>query len=63
MIEKAGLKAYKMGNAQVSDIHANYIVNSGQATFDEVMMLISFVKQQVRDKYGVQLMEEVQILV
>jgi|SRR3989339_1215084 len=63
LIEKAGLKAYKMGNAQVSDIHANYIVNSGQATFDEVMMLISFVKQQVRDKYGVQLMEEVQILV
>ena len=62
LIERAGLKGHKIGDAQVSEIHANYIVNNGSATCEQVIMLISFIKQQVRDKYAVQLMEEVQIL-
>ncbi|MBT4209808.1 MAG: UDP-N-acetylmuramate dehydrogenase [Candidatus Komeilibacteria bacterium] len=63
IIEKAGLKGHIIGGAQVSDVHANYIVNQGEATAEQVIMLISFIKQQVRDKYGVQLQEEVQLLV
>lgn len=63
IIERAGLKGHKIGDAQVSELHANYIVNNGQATAEQVIMLISFIKQQVRDKYGVQLQEEVQLLV
>lgn len=63
LIEKAGLKGYNIGDAQISDVHANYIVNKGEATAEQVIMLISFIKQQVRDKYGVQLHEEVQLLV
>lgn len=63
LIERAGLKGHAIGGAQVSDVHANYIVNNGGATAEEVIMLISFIKQQVRDKYGVQLQEEVQLLV
>lgn len=63
IIEKAGLKGHSIGGAQVSDVHANYIVNKGGASSDDVIMLISFIKQQVRDKYGVQLQEEVQLLV
>lgn len=62
LIERAGLKGHKIGDAQVSEIHANYIVNNGSATCEQVIMLISFIKQQVRDKYAIQLMEEVQIL-
>jgi len=63
LIEKAGLKGHSIGGAQVSELHGNYIVNKGGATAEEVIMLISFIKQQVRDKYGVQLQEEVQLLV
>ena len=63
LIERAGLKGHQIGDAQVSEVHGNYIVNRGQATAEQVIMLISFIKQQVRDKYGIQLMEEVQLLV
>jgi UDP-N-acetylmuramate dehydrogenase len=63
LIEKAGLKGKIMGGAQISEQHANYIINTGQATAEEVIMLTSFIKQQIRDKYGVQLMEEVQFVV
>ena len=63
LIEKAGLKGHTIGGAEVSDVHANYIVNQGGATAEQVIMLISFIKQQVRDKYGVQLQEEVQLLI
>jgi UDP-N-acetylmuramate dehydrogenase len=63
LIEKMGLKGHVIGDAQISEIHANYIVNKGQATAEQVIMMISFIKQQIRDKYGIQLQEEVQIVV
>ena len=44
----------------VSTTHANFILNVGQATADQVVQLISYVKQQVRDKAGGQLMEEIE---
>ena len=62
LIEKSGLKGKKIGGAMVSSEHANYIVNTGTATADDIIMLDSLVKQQVRDKFGVQLREEVQYL-
>lgn len=62
LIEQAGLKGYSMGGVQVSQKHANYIINVDQATAEQVIMLISFIKQQVRDKYGIQLHEEVQFI-
>jgi UDP-N-acetylmuramate dehydrogenase len=63
LIEEAGLKGKTIGQAHVSTKHSNYIVNKGQATAEQVIMLISFIKQQIRDKYGLQLQEEVQIMV
>jgi len=62
LIERVGLKGHTIGGAQVSELHANYIVNKGEATAEQVIMLISFIKQQIRDKYGIQLQEEVQIV-
>ena len=62
LIEQADLKGYKIGGAQVSELHSNYIINKDQASADDVVMLISFIKQQIRDKYGIQLQEEVQII-
>ncbi|MBT6691492.1 UDP-N-acetylmuramate dehydrogenase [Candidatus Parcubacteria bacterium] len=63
LIEKMGLKGHVIGDAQISEKHANYIVNKGQATAEQVIIMISFIKQQIRDKYGIQLQEEVQIIV
>ena len=63
VIEQAGLAGKKIGGAQVSPLHANYIVNdTGDATASDVMMLVSYIKQQVRDQFGIQLQEEVNYL-
>ncbi len=62
IIEKAGLRGKKIGGAQVSEEHTNYIVNTGDGTAENVIMLVSYVKQQVRDQFGVQLVEEVNYL-
>jgi UDP-N-acetylmuramate dehydrogenase len=60
-IDQAGLKGYKIGGAQVSAEHANFVVKTDDtARAEDIVMLISYVKQQVRDKFGVQLQEEVQ---
>lgn len=62
VIEQAGLKGKKIGGAAVCDKHSNYIINAENATADQVMMLVSYIKQQVRDQYGIQLQEEVNYL-
>lgn len=60
LINAVGLRGKKIGGAMVSEEHANFIVNTGGATAEDVIMLASFAKQQVRDKMKVELHEEVQ---
>jgi len=60
LIEECGLKGKKIGGAMVSERHAGKIVNIGGATAENVIMLISVVKQKVRSKFSQQLMEEVE---
>ncbi|NTW27319.1 MAG: UDP-N-acetylmuramate dehydrogenase [Candidatus Moranbacteria bacterium] len=62
VIEQAGLLGKKIGGAQVSELHANYIINAGEASASDVIMLVSYIKQQVRDQFGIQLAEEVNYL-
>jgi len=62
LIDDLGLKGKKIGGAQVSEKHANFIINTGYATADDVAQLISYIKQQVRDKKGIQLQEEVEYI-
>ena len=59
IIDQANLRGKKIGGAAVSDLHANYIVNNGDATAEDVVILESYIKQQVRDKFGIQLESEV----
>lgn len=61
-VAAAGCQGKAIGGAQVSPVHANFIINNGSATAEQVVMLISYIKQQVRDKLGLQLHEEVQYL-
>ncbi len=62
VIDKLGLKGKTIGGAQVSDKHAAFIVNKGDAKAEHVLMLISDVKMHVRDELGIQLQEEVQLI-
>ncbi len=62
LIEQADLKGKSIGGAQVSDKHGNFLMNLGKATASDILQLISLIKMRVRDEYGIQLEEEVQLL-
>jgi UDP-N-acetylmuramate dehydrogenase len=59
MIDELGLKSLHMGDACVSDRHANFFVNTGKASCAEMLALIASVREKVRAGYGVELEEEV----
>jgi UDP-N-acetylmuramate dehydrogenase len=59
LIDAAGLKGLAIGGASVSDVHANFIVNGGDATSAEVFSLIDRIKADVMKRLGVELQEEV----
>jgi len=62
IIDLLGLKGKTIGGAKISLEHANHIVNTGKATADEVAQLISFIKTQARNKFKIDLREEIQYL-
>lgn len=61
LIDEAGLKGYQIGGAQVSPIHANFIVNAGDATAKDILALADHIKKTVQDVHGVTLQEEVRL--
>ena len=61
-IEAAGLKGLRVGGAEVSTMHANYIVNTGRATAADVRGVIDAVQNEVFERYGVSLHLEVKII-
>lgn len=62
LIEELGLKGERVGGAQVSELHANFIVNTGDATAADVRQLIEIVQEKVREAYGIELSPEVRFL-
>jgi len=62
LIEKCGLKGKKIGQAMISEKHANFIINLGHAQASEVVQLIELVKKNVKDKFGIELEEEIKYL-
>ncbi len=62
VIEEAGLKGFRIGGAHVSILHANYIVNTGNATAADVLKVIDHVRKTVSKKEGVELELEVKVL-
>lgn len=59
MIDELGLKGYSVGDARVSDRHANFFINAGQASATDMLSLIANVRERVRAAYGVNLENEV----
>lgn len=62
LIEECGLKGKKIGDAKISEKHANFIINEGNATASDVKSLIDLMKSCVKEKFGVELEEEVRYL-
>ncbi len=62
LIDVCGLKGRRVGDAQISNKHANFIINRGHATAKEVMALAAIVERKVLRKTGIRLQKEVRIL-
>ncbi len=62
LIEKSGLKGKKIGGAKVSEKHANFIVNIGDAKFKDMLNLINLVKDRVKENFNINLETEIRII-
>lgn len=62
LVDDAGLKGEKAGGAQISEVHGNYIINTGGATASDVISLISRIKGIVREKSGIELETEIKMV-
>jgi len=60
LIDQLGLKGETCGGAKVSQLHANFIVNTGKATAADIKSLINLVKKEIKNKYKINLEEEIQ---
>ncbi|MGM0567736.1 MAG: UDP-N-acetylmuramate dehydrogenase [Elusimicrobiota bacterium] len=62
LIEKCGMKGARVGGAEVSFKHANFIINKGSATSKDILALIKKIKKAVNKKYGVELHTEIKFM-
>ena len=62
LIEAVGMRGYRIGDAAFSEVHANFLVNLGEATFDDALSLLEEARRRVLDGFGVQLEYEVRII-
>lgn len=62
LIEQTGLKGFSVGDAQVSEKHAGFVINTGNASANDVLTLIKEVQQRVHDAHGVHLEPEVRMI-
>ena len=62
LIEDAGLKGHSIGGAQVSEKHSGFVINKGGATAQDVLDLVGHIKKQVKEKFGVDLQEEIKLI-
>lgn len=62
LIEKCGLKGYSIGGAQISEKHAGFIINKGNATSKDILDLIQYTKNKIYEIYHVKIEEEVEII-
>lgn len=58
LIEKCNLKGYQVGGAVVSQKHANFIINNGKATGEDIVKLINIIQEKIYKKYNIKLIKE-----
>jgi UDP-N-acetylmuramate dehydrogenase len=62
LIDACGLKGKRIGNASISEKHANFIINHGKAAAGDIEKLIGLAQQCVLDKFGIELIPEVKVV-
>jgi UDP-N-acetylmuramate dehydrogenase len=62
LIEEAGLKGHRIGDAEVSEVHANFIINRGRATANDIARLVRLARDTVEETYGTRLTPEIRFL-
>ncbi len=62
LIDTAGLKGFRVGDAVISEKHANFFINDGQATAEDVRLLIAEAWNNVRDQFGIEMELEVELI-
>ena len=62
LIERSGLKGFRIGGAKISEKHANFIINDGGATSADIKALIMLIKNAVQAQYGICLEEEIRYI-
>ncbi len=62
VVQELGLKGKKIGGAEISDKHANFIINTGDATARDVKQLIDLIKTEAKKHYGLEMREELQFV-
>jgi UDP-N-acetylmuramate dehydrogenase len=62
LIEAAGLKGKRIGGAEISPMHANFIINTGRASAQDVWALIDLMQRTVKSKFGIKLFPEIQLI-
>lgn len=62
LVEASGLKGYRVGDASVSEKHANFIINHGNASSEDLEQLITYVQSEVERQHGVRLVPEFRVM-
>ncbi len=62
LIEEAGLKGVRVRGARISDLHANFIVNTGEARAKDILVLMDLIKEKVSQKTGISLIPEIKVI-
>ena len=62
LLDEAGLKGFSIGEAKISEKHANFSINDGDATSKDMLMLIKKAHKEVKDKFNVNLSLEVKLM-
>lgn len=62
LIDECGLKGYSIGGAQISEKHAGFIINTGNATSEDILELIKYTKKKVFEKFKIEIAEEIEII-
>ncbi len=62
LLEKVGMKGYRVGRVALSEKHANFLINLGGAVLEDVIKIIAYAKERVFEAFGIELEEEVRII-
>lgn len=62
LIDEAGLKGYEIGGAKVSTLHSGFIINTGNATAEDVLKLVDYIKKVVYNKFAKKIELEIEVV-